>query len=73
MFMTIMENLQKKFRSGDEILSSKYEIPMNKILENEYVRKIINDYGFLRIANLYFKTQPLLSDVSMWWSPVRKF
>ena len=33
---------KKKFRSGDEILSSKYEIPMNKILENEYVRKIIN-------------------------------
>ena len=64
---------KKKFRSGDEILSSKYEIPMNKILENEYVRKIINDYGFLRIANLYFKTQPLLSDVSMWWSPVRNF
>ncbi len=67
------ELVKKKFKSRDEIISSKYEIPVNRILENKQVRQIINDYGFLKIANLYFKTQPILSDVSMWWSPVRNY
>ena len=65
------EYLSTYYDSKKDIVSSKYEIPTIDLLKNNIIRDIALDDGFKKIATSYFKTNPIISDISLWWSPVR--
>lgn len=65
------EYLSTYYDSSKYKVSSKYEVPISDILSNEIIKQIALDDGFKKIATLYFNTKPIVSDLSLWWSPVR--
>ncbi len=65
------EYLSIYYDSNKHKVSSKYEVPTSDILNNQVIKEIALDDGFKKIASLYLNTNPIISDLSLWWSPVR--
>jgi hypothetical protein len=55
----------------DEFKSAKYYYDPSEIY-NSFINDLIFDDTLITIAKNYFNTVPYLSNLSMWWSPVRK-
>ena len=70
------DNGKKKFGIYKNIedkknLSSKYSYDESKIFNLEVINKLIFDPCIIKICENYFQSKVCLSNVDMWWTPVR--
>jgi hypothetical protein len=66
---------KKKFEYFDqdiskEFKSAKYSYNVSEIY-NSFIKDLIFDATLIKIAKNYFNVTPYLSNLAMWWSPVR--
>ncbi|MFN6083724.1 MAG: phytanoyl-CoA dioxygenase family protein, partial [Fluviicola sp.] len=65
---SIAYSQEKILFDPEKIDSPRYQFDVEDVVQNETVRSIIFDQGFLSIASKYLKCSPILDIVTMWWS-----
>jgi len=53
-------------------IATKYDYDENVLYNNKIIKTLLLDKVFLKIANNFFGTKPLYSEINMWWSPAVK-
>lgn len=59
---------EKVVFNSEKINSPRFQFDSIDVVQNETVRSIIFDHGFVSIASSYLKCAPILDIVTMWWS-----
>lgn len=59
---------EKVVINHDAIISPRYQFDTNDLLKHSEINDIITDEFYLRIANEYLNTKPILDIVTSWWS-----
>lgn len=60
-----------KYNKGIKHLSSKFSYDESKIFNMKEINKLIFDPDIIKICENYFNSSAHLSNIDMWWTPVR--
>ena len=59
-------------KKNTDHIATKYDYDENVLYNNKVIKTLLLDKVFLKIANNFFGTKPLYSEINMWWSPAVK-